>query len=921
MMALDSTGSLLHLKDIAVHPEREDKAVWFLWDIPVVSRDTAEDSKQEGEEKTPRPINVERQVGKTHLLECLTGSFEFSINLPAVKLCKQELETLCSQDGTIRLTAFLGEDGDPNSDEKIGEAEVGWYHLVATTQRMNSVTVDFDCSVWESRRREEVASENEEGGSTQADKKDLQPVSLQLQLCFEKAPALHNFTSGSTVLEIVCPALTAIPEFVTTTSVTILTAGADGEKTTNFIIPANGCDASGQQKQHVLLFQEDVSAMAVSKSVQVLLNLLREEKPNLVGSKELGIDGFWSEPGTTQTVLEFNVSLVEAEDEAAAEGKEDNIETKEDEEVIELRLGINICPAIIPTKLAPPPTIPRPWEVIERRPGVPRSPPTAKARFREAVSEVAEIVLEEYFIIKEEHKRSVRQKYSPTANTVQGKLLQSPEGRSVLLLQRLNISEKYRQIHDILLKSIRGLVKDNPGLYGDERVENCRLEHMYGPVMKLVHQHLNDLSVATQYPEEKESQAMNVKREKDRLRFLHAKAVDLWAQESPDAADRLHQERVGISERLALISMEDVGHVDPESWTQYGDFCTQRGYSYHKAAAECYRSAIAIDESYYAALIGYAALLLEADNVAEALIFVVAAERLELRNPGCAMIATGLRNVLEEATEGSVDKVAVLEDAAYYCLRLRLAKCAGMLMGRRTRIIARMEFDRDRIQHRQITHLLLGWHAFVSGEFTVGEKELTNALDLNRSCLTSNILMGHIILALGKDYSGALSALEYYEQAMRIFTQDATPWRLELSELDTIKWMMRLGAGHTAKGHFAAAKPVYLSWCNFFPSAMSWRLVGKCCIELKELDDAFHALSEANIFDRLDPVVWGLLTLACLLTERFDLAETCFAQALKNKLEDVELLRLLIGKFVDVGRKQFLLKCENLNSFAQEEVP
>lgn len=902
-MAQDSTGNFLHLTEISVQPEREDKAIWFLWDVPFLP---ACSDQVQAEGKEPVVPQVERRQGKTHLLECLSGNFSFTVALPPVSLHKENIEALCTESCAIKLTAYLGEDGTPEADEKIGEAQIPMHHLFAGGKGFETLPVDFDCTEWINKRREAIpASEDDSKQDGSGEEGELLLPTLQLQVCFQKAPALQTLTDGARVLEIGSPILSTLPESTLTTGANVILPASQGEKTIAFQ-ELSGADASDSVgvKKTLIMFQEDITAFASTKSVTVELSIDREGAATLVGSKQLSVDSFWSAPEKTRTVLEFCVSLSEQEEKG--EEKDEDVETKEDEEVVQVRLEMAVNPAFIEAKQPPRPFTPEPWDVIERRPGVQRSPPTAKAQFRDSISQVADIVLEEYFIIKEEHKRSVRQKYSPKSSSVQGKLLQSAEGRSVLLLQRLNISDKYRQIHDILLKSIRGLVKDNPGLYGDDRVENCRLEHMYGPIMQLVHRHLNDLAVAAQRRQGEPADAVNIKREKDRLRLLYAKAMDLCTQGNHEAADVLLQERVGISERLALVSSEDVGHVDPAIWTQYGDFCMQRGYDYHQAAAECYRSAIAIDDKVHGALVGYAALLVEADNPSEAMIFVKAALSLESRNASSAHIASGMWIFFTHLKESSLSDLVLLEDAAYYCLRLGLKKFAAGLIACRSDILAQITFDTEGRQHRQVTHMLLGWHAFVSGDWAEAEREFTNALDLNNTCLTSLILLGHSLTCAG----ATADAVEAYKKALRLFSQNEVPWRLDLSESDTILWFKRLGNMYMSKLDFASARTAFLNWCNFSPSATAWRQVGKCCVELEDFDDAFHALSEANIFDRHDPTVWALLCQTCLVTERYDLAEKCFTHALKNNLEDVELLHALIGTFVDAGRKQFLLKCD-----------
>jgi Flp pilus assembly protein TadD len=60
---------------------------------------------------------------------------------------------------------------------------------------------------------------------------------------------------------------------------------------------------------------------------------------------------------------------------------------------------------------------------------------------------------------------------------------------------------------------------------------------------------------------------------------------------------------------------------------------------------------------------------------------------------------------------------------------------------------------------------------------------------------------------------------------------------------------------------------------------------------LDELENAFDALSEANILNNHDPVIWAYLTLVCSKTSRLAEAEQAYKFTLKVDLKDDTLLR------------------------------
>lgn len=112
--------------------------------------------------------------------------------------------------------------------------------------------------------------------------------------------------------------------------------------------------------------------------------------------------------------------------------------------------------------------------------------------------------------------------------------------------------------------------------------------------------------------------------------------------------------------------------------------------------------------------------------------------------------------------------------------------------------------------------------------------------------------------------------------------------------------LFRLGELCTSKANFQRAREVFYDVCQTHPTASSWLGLGLAYVGLDELDNAEECLSEANILNNLNPLVWGHLTLLALQTGRESEATLSYKEALKLGLSDTELLRT-------IGQQQFAL--------------
>ena len=100
----------------------------------------------------------------------------------------------------------------------------------------------------------------------------------------------------------------------------------------------------------------------------------------------------------------------------------------------------------------------------------------------------------------------------------------------------------------------------------------------------------------------------------------------------------------------------------------------------------------------------------------------------------------------------------------------------------------------------------------------------------------------------------------------------------------------------------ARAKEVYMHAARQAPSCSAWFGVGAACFKLGAAAEAELALSEANVHNNKQPLVWGVLALLCVERHRFDEAADACTQAYRLELADPGLLLLLAVAWFGVQR-------------------
>ncbi|XP_033101103.1 cilia- and flagella-associated protein 70-like isoform X2 [Anneissia japonica] len=178
-------------------------------------------------------------------------------------------------------------------------------------------------------------------------------------------------------------------------------------------------------------------------------------------------------------------------------------------------------------------------------------------------------------------------------------------------------------------------------------------------------------------------------------------------------------------------------------------------------------------------------------------------------------------------------------------------------------------------------------------ELEEADESLKEALIVNNQDPDAWSIQGHLSYLQGN----MTEARNCYERTLS-FIADAR-------EMHAI--YLRLASIYLQEGKFEEAKNTFLLACKKSPSCVSWLGVGIACYRLGELSEAEDALSEANILNNSDPLVWGYLSLVCLHTGRQLEAEQSYKYAIKVNLQDEELLAEIhsVQEQVGFGNPQF----------------
>ncbi|GBG84318.1 hypothetical protein CBR_g38288 [Chara braunii] len=157
------------------------------------------------------------------------------------------------------------------------------------------------------------------------------------------------------------------------------------------------------------------------------------------------------------------------------------------------------------------------------------------------------------------------------------------------------------------------------------------------------------------------------------------------------------------------------------------------------------------------------------------------------------------------------------------------------------------------------------------------ESTLLEAINIDKRDHRAYICLGHVY----HQHKQFEKAVKTYETVLNLM-QKESPCELAL--------YLRLGESLMTLKRFDDARQCFLQACRADPGVSTWLGAGVAFYNLGDLKHAEQALSEANIYDHENPLVWGYLALVCLAADRKDEAQSALKEALKRGLDDGQLL-------------------------------
>ena len=164
----------------------------------------------------------------------------------------------------------------------------------------------------------------------------------------------------------------------------------------------------------------------------------------------------------------------------------------------------------------------------------------------------------------------------------------------------------------------------------------------------------------------------------------------------------------------------------------------------------------------------------------------------------------------------------------------------------------------------------LGELALIRDDFPRAEQSLREALALDGSSAAAWALLGDCNLAQGAPR--AAEAIQAYRTALACTAKTDGARHAAL---------LRLGELCVAAEQFDAGREAYFELVQAAPTASGWLGLGLAYVGLGDLGSAEECLSEANICNNTDALVWGHLTLLALRTHREGEANLAYKEALK----------------------------------------
>jgi tetratricopeptide (TPR) repeat protein len=667
----------------------------------------------------------------------------------------------------------------------------------------------------------------------------------------------------------------------------------------------------------VVLLKETVKKwrLAVDKAPERQLlraKITRQVGDDAGGGKKGDTDADWNcqtsfnlaalvAPGTETTTLTGVLSTPSPED---ADPKDMAEITRQAEILQQARSSVSVTAELnIAMKVKAPDAVQpvlKPTDLIPTRPELPEPERDAAADLQAEVKVIAAQLAEEMLDLFSD---------GSTAG------LPYDERRRKLLFS-LNSGGKYQMFKEKLKQKIVRVVREHfpqaptgGGAGGVPSAADAFYSELYVYLMEHVHSALNDAFKGAVAGDA----AMNDVRDPSvtpadtaALNRLLTLAEEAEAGMEWERASQFHRDRITMAEQKTGAATADI-------WYDYACYCLRRDEQ--TRGAECLRQCIEIDRSHVQALQTYGSLLCEQEQYGEAESFLkgaIAAEATLNKSPLAsarthALLAlffnlggteddtngTLTRSELEASCRagGDIPEADVLQTVAEYLLDLhlpRMAECTISLLQEATKA------SPNRSAFRLSIRILTGRQLMLQEDWDGAEKQLTDAIDIDRDSANAHITIAGLQYSQGRSEE----ARDSYARALALLSASGLSCSLQL--------YLRLGALYLQSDEPDAAKEVYLRGCRAAgegsgsqglqaPVASLWLGVGIACLKLEEWEGAEQCLAEANILNNQNEKVWGYLSLFCLTVKptRSSEADQALEQALRHGLQLGGLLREL----------------------------
>ncbi|CAH1098685.1 unnamed protein product [Psylliodes chrysocephalus] len=153
-------------------------------------------------------------------------------------------------------------------------------------------------------------------------------------------------------------------------------------------------------------------------------------------------------------------------------------------------------------------------------------------------------------------------------------------------------------------------------------------------------------------------------------------------------------------------------------------------------------------------------------------------------------------------------------------------------------------------------------------------------------------LAGHCFLALDRKQE----AKEQYYWALEFFNR---PVSMHLVSIQLANILNEFG-------EIQEARKLALISCKYNPTPYTWMLAGKFYLQQNDLLSAEDCFSEGNCIDNRFAEIWGYLALVNAKLKRASEAEICYNQALRNKLDQQDLITAILDEVGTLSKEDFL---------------